>query len=325
MATEFINKQRKAQIDFFARAGLAANTRSGVQYRLEQGRRDLNLSPVVREQMQSYFGPPRNIVWHTHADHGLSSQVCCLNFLGPLATQPNLLAEIIGNALNISSPQMLPIEEGPDGQPWFVGFEWTGDADHLSEWAKGAKKATRGANATSADAIVRFKCGGKIETLLIEWKYTEGYKNHRLNAKGNITRAARYGDKAFAPYGPIRSDLGLGITDFLYEPFYQLMRQQTLAWRMYQAQENNADRVRVLHISPMGNRALHSVTSPALKRFGDDAFEVFHALLVNGDDFVSRNTTDMFGKFVYAMNQEPSTLAWSEYIRDRYGSLFEAA
>lgn len=272
--------------------------------------------------MEEYFGPPRNIAWHRHADHGLSSQVCCLNFLGPLANEPELLSAIIGNALGIDRPCMLPVEEGPKGQPWFVGFEWTGRADHLSEWAKGAKSATRGANATSADAIVRFQHGGRIETLLIEWKYSEKY-GAPISADGNATRTGRYADKAFAPNGPIRADLGLSISDFFWEPFYQLMRQQTLAWRMTATREDGADRVRVLHISPNGNRALHKVTSPSLSKFGDDAFEAFRAVLVNSDNFLCRTTDEVFGKFVMAEQNTPTELDWSRYLLDRYGSLFE--
>jgi hypothetical protein len=50
----------------------------------------------------------------------------------------------------------------------------------------------------------------------------------------------RYQDKTFEPDGPIRSDLGLKVEDFFWEPFYQLVRQQMLAWRMQQARESGA-------------------------------------------------------------------------------------
>ena len=69
---------------------------------------------------------------------------------------------------------MLPVEDGPDGEPWHVGLEWVDEHDYLSEWPAG-KPPTRGANGTSADAIVRFRHEGRIETVLIEWKYTEAY------------------------------------------------------------------------------------------------------------------------------------------------------
>jgi len=101
---------------------------------------------------------------------------------------------------------MLPVEDGPDGEAWFVGFEWTGRANYLNEWADGASSATRGANATSADAVVRFEREGEIETLLIEWKYTEKY-GAPLNADGNPTRVLRYSDKIFTKNGPIRAVL----------------------------------------------------------------------------------------------------------------------
>ena len=83
--------------------------------------------------MNAYFGPPRNITWHHHSDHGLSSQVCCLNFLAPLAKQPKLLSRVIGDALNIAPPCVLPIEEGPGGEARYVGFEWTGRQNYLNE------------------------------------------------------------------------------------------------------------------------------------------------------------------------------------------------
>jgi hypothetical protein len=318
LSSDFIAAQRRAQSEFFARTDALEAARSKEPWRLAAGRRDLNLSPSLRPLMETYFGPPRNITWHRHADHGLSSQVCCLNFLGPLATQPDLLSRLIGNALGITSPRMLPIEDGPTGQPWFVGFEWTGRADYLSEWAKDAKSTIRGANATSADAVVRFEHEGRIETLLIEWKYTEKY-GAPLRADGNPTRIARYSDKAFTPAGPIRSDFGLKLEDFFWEPFYQLLRQQMLAWQMTQAREDGAGRVRVLHISPSGNRALHTVTSPSLRRFGDDAFEVFRSLLVQPDAFISRTTDQMFGTLLLSEHNDPATCEWSRYIRDRYG------
>ncbi len=321
--SNFVTDQRKAQAIFFARTGMAEYMRPGQEWRLSAGRRDLNLAPSIRVSMKEYFGPPRKIAWHRHSNHGLSSQVCCLNFLGPLATEPKLLSAIVGNALGIEPPTMLPIEEGPDGQPWFVGFEWTGRANYLNEWAKSALSATRGANATSADAVVRFQHGKTIETLLIEWKYTEKY-GAPISADGNPTRTGRYADKAFAPNGPIRADCGLSISDFFWEPFYQLMRQQTLAWQMTQAREDGAERVRVLHISPKGNRALHKVTSPGLKKFGDDAFDVFREILVNGDDFLSLTTDEVFSKFLAMEHHSPAAIEWARYLKDRYGLLFES-
>ena len=270
--------------------------------------------------MMAYFGPPRKITWHHCADHGLSSQVCCLNFFAPLAQQPGLLSRIIGDALRIAPPQMLPVEEGPDGEDWFVGFEWTGRENYLSEWHQGASSATRGMNATSADAVVKFEREGEIETLLIEWKYTETY-GAALNADGNPTRRLRYSNKLFAPDGPIRADLGISLEDFFWEPFYQMLRQQILAWRMQRAREDGARHVRVLHISPRKNTMLHKVTSPSLRRLGEDAFDVFRSVLNHPNDFLFRTTDEVFGRSVSAEQNEPTAWEWSAYLRDRYTDL----
>ncbi|WP_201834915.1 PGN_0703 family putative restriction endonuclease [Microvirga zambiensis] len=324
MKSAFIASQRKAQAAFFERTVPPDSIRPSEGWRLLKGLRGLNLAPTIRESMEVYFGPPRSITWHQHADHGLSSQICCLNFLGPLATNPDLLSQVIGHALGIAEPRMLPVEEGPGGERWFVGFEWTGLANHLGEWAKGAKSATRGANATSADAVVRFEREGRIETLLIEWKYTEEY-GAAIDEKGNATRVMRYSDKAFAPNGPVRADLGLTLEDFFWEPFYQLLRQQMLAWQMTKAKESSADRVRVLHISPAGNSVLRKVTAPNLRRFGDDAFNVFRSVLVQPDDFLSRTTHEAFGPFIDANHGDPAAREWARYLLDRYGSILDTA
>jgi hypothetical protein len=90
---------------------------------------------------------------------------------------------------------------------------------------------------------------------------------------------------------------------------------------MMQAKEDGADRVRVLHIAPRANQALHKVTSPKLRRLGDDAFEVFRSVLVQPGDFVSRATDDVFAKFVMTEHDTLFAGEWSEYLRERYGSL----
>ena len=212
---------------------------------------------------------------------------------------------------------MLPVEDGPHGAPWYVGFEWPGRADYLGEWRPGAASGPRGQNATNADAIVRFEHDGQIETLLIEWKYTEAY-GAPLDPKGNATRTSRYAEKAFAPVGPLRADLGLKLAEFFWEPFYQLLRRQMLALRMERAQEDGAQRVRVLHISPSANRALHKVTAPALCRFGDDAFDVFRSVLAEPDRFVARTTEQVFTPFVAGDYAEPAARAWAQYLNERY-------
>lgn len=72
-----------------------------------------------------------------------------------MAETPEMLSRVIGEALGIPSPKLLECETGPDGRPWFIGFEWNGRADYLNEGGDQGRR-TRGSNCTSADAIVRF-------------------------------------------------------------------------------------------------------------------------------------------------------------------------
>ena len=147
----FIPGERAAQSTYFAeRLPPGVTGHGGSDYRLLPQNRELNLAPGIRGDAIAYFNA-NGIAWHTHANHALSSQVSCINFLMPLATQPGLLARIIGEALKITTPTMLEVENGPNGRPWFVGFEWIGRANYLNEAGKRGAR-TRGANATSADA-----------------------------------------------------------------------------------------------------------------------------------------------------------------------------
>src|SRR6185312_11738285 len=170
-------------------------------------------------------------------------------------------------------------------------------------------------------AIVRFGNANRIETLLIEWKYTEAYGAPLPNkvregaaCTPNQVRAKRYRDLMFAPNGPIKDGLGLKLEDFFWEPFYQLLRQQMLAFQMEKAREAETNCVRVLHISPSGNRRLHAVTSKALSRFGTDAFDVFRQMLVDPNAFVDRTIEQVFGPVMAEMLEDP----WAVYLADRY-------
>ena len=317
--SRFIPQERRAQALFLGRDETRGSLLPGAAYRLKDV--ELNLAPSIRGVAEAYFAK-YGITWHRHANHGLSSQVCCLNFLMPLATRPGLLSRLVGRALGIPPPRMVPVEDGPDGRCWFVGFEWVGAKPHLGEW-KPDRKPTRGANVTSVDAVVRFEQDGVPETLFIEWKYTERYgaplTDHRREGGtkgGNLTRVDRYGDKFRAPRGPIRNDPALPLEAFFFEPFYQLLRQQMLAWH---TEHGPGERVRVLHISPSGNLDLHKITSEAFGIVGGpDAFDAFKAVLVPEADevprFINAHTEDVFGSLLVETAGDP----WADYLTDRY-------
>lgn len=318
----FVFQQRQQQSAFFNRLD-PDRLLPGAAYRTRPEHFDMNLNPAHAKGLVDHFAFPDNpIQWHQHKNHALSSQVCCVNFLGPLMHRPDTLASILQSALGIDRPQMVPVSKDRHGTEIFVDFEWIGAADHLGEWPAHGR-ATRGANATSADAAVRFRePDGRLTTVLIEWKFTESY-GQPIDPRGNATRISRYADKTFFPDGPFRSDLGLQIQDFFWEPFYQLARQQMLAWHMERAAEDGADRVMVLHISAAGNTALHKVTAPRLQPIGSDAFAVFRSLLVDPSRFHATSIEQAFlpaiRTSVAADPQDP----WAAYLLDRYAFLGE--
>ncbi|MER9330603.1 hypothetical protein [Mesorhizobium sp. M0488] len=315
----FVTQERACQSTFFEAHLPGEGGFEGSAYRLAPANRLSNLNPEIRDIAARYFSD-NAIAWHQHAAHGLSSQVCCLNFLMPLATRPEMLARLVQSALGGDLPEMLEVDKGPDGEPWFVGFEWIGRKDYLNEWPRtGSPK--RGANVTSADAILRFRWGGRVETLLIEWKYTESY-GAPPEPKRETERLRRYQNIAFAPFGPVRSDAGLKLTDLFWEPFYQLFRQQMLASRMQATQEDGAERVRVLHIAPAANRRLTRVTSPAMRPLGDNAFKIYRSLLIEPDNFISRSTESLFLPLIA---DGPTDDVWAKYLSSRYAFLADPA
>lgn len=268
----------------------------GRAFQLRPEHRLDGLMPGVREAAREVF-TALGIQWHPYIGHARSSQAACINMLMPLADKSALLGRWVGALLGTAPPEMLPLEDELAGAHRFVAFEYTGPCgrDWLDEC--GGHPPKRGAHATAADTAVAFRNdeGGR-ELLLIEWKYTEQYLGHRLSPDEAGKRVVRYGNKAFAPNGPIRNDLGLALTDFFHEPFYQLLRQQMLAWQIERA--GAFDRVRVLHLSPVGNRALHAITAPALRVLDGvprtDAFAAYGTTLADPGAFLQRTTESAF-------------------------------
>ena len=141
---------------------------------LPVGLAEQNLVPEIRQSALAHFARHR-IQWHNGqagkpSNHLCSSQVCCVNFLFPLADKPSALAGIF-SSIYPEIRQMLPVESDQ-----YVSFEWIGAQDYLGERMSRNSQRTRGANCTSADAIVTFeRKDGQRQVVLIEWKYTESY------------------------------------------------------------------------------------------------------------------------------------------------------
>ena len=275
-----------------------------------------NLFPGIRESALSHFAR-HEIKWHDGqngkcSNHMCDSQVCCVNFLFPFADQPEALAQLF-RPFYPQLDHMLPVEDGK-----LVSFEWIGALNYLGEKISRNGKRSRGANFTSADAIVMFeRTDKKRQIVLIEWKYTESYGGTNLKfAKSGTDRTSIYRNLFNNPDCPIRKELLPEFDSLFFEPFYQFMRQQFLAHEMEKAREMGADIVSLLHIAPAHNLDFKKVTSPALKHLGNSPTEIWHKLVREEDRFKSVSTEDLFGSLSNLQSSELKD--WSNYIQDRY-------
>jgi hypothetical protein len=275
-----------------------------------------NLFPAIRESAQEFFSR-HNIKWHDGHDgkpsnHMCDSQVCCVNFLFPLADQPDGLANILRRVFpNLKC--MLPIEDGK-----YVSFEWIGAENYLGEKISRSGNRTRGANFTSADAIVFFEDdNGRKQLNLIEWKYTESYTGNNLKfAASGTDRTAIYRHLFDAEDNPIDQSLLPDFRDLFYEPFYQFMRQQFLANEMEKAHELGADIVTLLHISPAHNLDFRRITSPKLAHLSKSATGAWNRLVKPKNRFIPVYSEDLFGNLNDLSSQEMQQ--WKTYIYTRY-------
>jgi hypothetical protein len=241
-----------------------------------------SLLPEVREPALELFAE-LGIPWHAGVDvgpsnHLLSSQVQCVNALGQMVADPDRIVRAFAPILDTAEVEQ--IEPGR----WLT-FEYIGSEDHLHEAVDGTR--IRGAHCTSVDAaFVHRTHEGIRELILVEWKYTEHYGPRRAEPAKDAVRRSRYGDLLAAPDGPVIDGL-LPFAELLQEPLYQLMRQQLLAHELEKAHAHGADRVRVAHVMPVGNRAYHeSLYGEHAAQLGATVKEVWHRLLSRPDRFV---------------------------------------
>ena len=237
-----------------------------------------NLLPAARGIALATFTRD-GIKWHDEANSGpsshlLDSQVQCVNALAPLASDPDRLTAAFQGILPIAA--VLPVTPGARD---YVEFEYIGDDDYLREAADPLTR-TRGQYVTSVDAAIRYtRHDGATEIALIEWKYTEDYRDHTLSAAGQQTRHDRYQALWDDDDMPLRRD-AIPYAELFAEPFYQLMRQQFLAWQMTLAHERDADAVRVVHISPHDNHGFgQSLTCPSHHAAGTDVYTAWASCL----------------------------------------------
>ena len=295
-----------------------------------------NLFPGIRGEGGAidYFCQ-RRIKWWTSpasGDYGnadkptrnmASSQVACVNFLLPLAGIPGALLSVL-RILDDDVVDVVNISH--DGHISAVEFEWIGQGLSL----EGGR--TRGSQNTSIDALLVAKTReGKRRAYLLEWKYVERYLSAKPEFKGEgtagDTRRRRYAERYHASFSSFNPASAPDLDDFLYEPFYQIMRQRILADRMVQEHELGIDEAKVVVVVPEQNWAYRAVsdgrttTSPLLaQRFPrlETVKAVMHAALKNSDaqfDMVAPSS------LLDAVSQRlpDKTAEWAGYWWERYG------
>ena len=114
-----------------------------------------------------------------------------------------------------------------EGNTSSVEFEWIG-LEHSLEGG-----SIRGAHNTSIDAfLIAETRAGRRRAYLMEWKYVERYLSGRPEFKGagseGDTCRLRYAERYRSPFSSFNQDTAPDMDDFLYEPFYQIMRQRLL-------------------------------------------------------------------------------------------------
>ena len=262
----------------------------------------------------SVDGPTRNMA---------SSQVACVNFLLPLTGVPDALSAAI-RALDADVTGVSNITFEGNTSP--VEFEWTGLGGPLEG------VGTRGANATSIDAfLVAETASGWRRAYLLEWKYTEQYLAARPRFKGRGSsgeaRRRRYDGLFHAGYSSFNPEAAPELDEFLYAPFYQIMRQRLLADRMVYQGELGVGEAKVVVVVPEENLACRTVavgentTSPPLaQRFPHlpTVEEVMRAVLRSpGGQFDMVEPSTLLEAVTRALPAD--TRDWAGYWRERYG------
>lgn len=225
------------------------------EFVLDQG--ELNLWDGIREDALDYF-MRNSIAWwrggqeNVPTGHLFSSQVACLNHLYWLRTRKDAALAFVKKLY----PNIYDIEIMDDG---YIEFEVVGEKNYLGE-----RSHSRGANATAFDAaMIAKKHNGNNLLIVIEWKYTEKYNGKSLYKKERAKIYDRFFDDSSCPI-KVKEKKSL-----YYEPFYQLMRQTLLSWKMTKAQEYGCDEYMHIHVIPKENKELLDVnTSPLLKGIG---------------------------------------------------------
>jgi hypothetical protein len=241
----------------------------------------LNLWEEIRDESIAYF-KDNEIEWHkadneqtepSPEGHLLSSNIACVNHLFYLRQKQDFATAILKNIDNrIVSAEKIG---DPDVEAGYVAFEIIGKENYLRE-----RSHTRGALSTSVDAVMLGKKNdGKNILVLIEWKYTEHYSSTNLHKPAHDTIYKPLLEEKDCPI-KIEDSSQDNFKALYYEPFYQLMRQTLLGWKMVENKEYRCDEFVHIHVIPDENKELlDNVTVPVLWKYGNTVCEAWRGAL----------------------------------------------
>jgi hypothetical protein len=281
------------------------------QYNLFQGIREDAMATFIRH----------SIIWHSSALPGLpsnhlcSSQVFAVNLLFPFIDKPEALAELLRPCFP-DIRNMLPVEDKR-----FIAFEWIGKTNYLHEEPKIGASRKRGAGNTSIDAVMLYETeAGEKVMLLVEMKYSESYGvSYKRFRSDGTDRFMNYEDFFYDEASPIDRSIAPNLEDFLYEPFYQILRHTLLASQIKAVEGPKVSRVQVVHLVVSRNRELLAVTSPRFRPLGATSYEVWRKLLKDPQSFSLIPVETLFKNI--ALDQCRDLEPWALYMRERYSFL----
>jgi hypothetical protein len=260
----------------------------------------LNLWEGVREDALHYFKRNKIPWWLGEKDdptgHLLSSQIACVNHLYYLRQRKDLATAVL-KEIDSEIIEALIVDDG------YVEFEFIGCKKYLKE-----KSWKRGANCTSVDAAMIGKNDkGKKVLFLIEWKYTEYYKpeNKYIPERSKVYDYLIKDRRS--PFKEIKPEA------FYYEPFYQMMRQALLAWKLIENKDHCCSDYYHIHVIPYENKELlNKVTSPYLE--GNNIKQAWKSTLNDPNKYVSVSPQD----FLNPCSKIVDSQSFLSYLEKRY-------
>lgn len=313
----YVSKQRTIQEGFFSgECGGKFNIKDYPFILREDHRKD-NLYEEIVDNAIGYFKDNKIAWWRGSGElptnHTLSSQVACVNHLFWIIRNSEaatlLLKQIDSEFIAVPFP-----ETGN-----YVEFEINGcDENHKNYLGESSK--TRGANTTSIDAAMLARKGNKTILVFIEWKYVEHYyeKPGVAKTKSNYqVRKNTYKSHLTDEHSPIildKSNYDDEYEKLSVEPFYQLMRQTLLAWRLTQAKRYGATDYIHVHVIPNGNETLlKGKTSIQITQGSENICEGWKNCLKKPDKYIHIDPQDLVSSAAKVCDEK-----LYRYLKNRY-------